>query len=591
MSAKIIDTRRYKTITKTQLEKKRKQNNNSVLKSRRKIGKKANKISSQDSNSSNISNLRIRKHRERKLEREMLLYSRPQKTVLKEPKQKIYIPKSFVIASTVIVGIFLVYISAKIMKVDEKISVAVFSNTEEKEENIPLENNYNLNIALTSFKDKDVYTSSNLILNDIFKETSLKLIESKDNYTIKYQVAKNIEKITNKEYIITLNDSYKLDATDIVYSVDKLKSSTEDSMYYDRINNIERIEQNGTDKNSVKIVLKEDNPYFPYYLDFPLLDNESKVNGSFNYSLNNGEVIFNRDDKNSNTNLKSIVLKDHNSIDECVEAFRDGKVDVFFATSNNDMQLIGKNDYNVKKYKDGETLFIFGNKNSEIFSRKEVRTALMYSLNREEIVKSSDNNFIELIDLPFLYSSIKYKYDIVGAQNLMNSYSWNRNMYGIYENNINGYKSATLKLLVNSADESKINVANNIKSMALNAGINIEIEALAQEEINSRVSSGNYDIVLASVYLNETPDITFLEEYVNINDVTNQAFKQIENSSVEDLSENIQNLEFVLSDEVACIGIYARNINLVYQKYIYGFDNLNYMNIFNNLKNTGKILE
>ena len=55
--------------------------------------------------------------------------------------------------------------------------------------------------------------------------------------------------------------------------------------------------------------------------------------------------------------------------------------------------------------------------------------------------------------------------------------------------------------------------------------------------------------------------------------------------------KNIQNLEFVLSDEVACIGIYARNINLVYQKYIYGFNDINYMSIFNNINNIGKKAE
>ena len=40
---------------------------------------------------------------------------------------------------------------------------------------------------------------------------------------------------------------------------------------------------------------------------------------------------------------------------------------------------------------------------------------------RTSIVKNSDNNFIEVIDLPFLYSTIKYKYDVVGARNLMNT--------------------------------------------------------------------------------------------------------------------------------------------------------------------------
>ena len=46
--------------------------------------------------------------------------------------------------------------------------------------------------------------------------------------------------------------------------------------------------------------------------------------------------------------------------------------------------------------------------------------------------------------------------------------------------------------------------------------------------------------------------------------------------------------EYVLSDEVACIGLYARNINMVYQKYLY-FTDINYMNIFSNLSQIGKI--
>ena len=102
---------------------------------------------------------------------------------------------------------------------------------------------------------------------------------------------------------------------------------------------------------------------------------------------------------------------------------------------------------------------------------------------------------------------------------------------------------------------------------------------------------GDYDLVLATVYLDETPNIDFLRQYLDINDRTSQAFRQVEESNVEDLEENIQNLEFVLSDEVACIGIYARNINLVYQKYINGFDDINYMKIFTDLNKIGKIIE
>jgi len=178
-------------------------------------------------------------------------------------------------------------------------------------------------------------------------------------------------------------------------------------------------------------------------LDFPVLDDQEKINSGYIYSQYDNSLSFNRVKNNGYLNLESINVISYNSLTDIVNDFGEDRVDVFFATSNNDMQLIGKKDYNVKKYKDGETLFIFGNKDSKIFSKKEVRTALMYSLNREDLVKKADNNFIEIIDLPFLYSSIKYKYDIAGAKNVMNANGWWQNGYGIYETNKDEYMSAT----------------------------------------------------------------------------------------------------------------------------------------------------
>ena len=592
MCAKIIDSRRYKTITKSQLEKKRR-NNQNHLKSNKSNYKTTNKYSTKNNdNNSFISNLMIRKHREKKREQELLLYSRPQKTVLKEPKQKIYIPKSFVISACVVVMLMLIFISIKITKIDERITASVFSNNDTNEGmNVNLENNYDLKIGLTALDSTDVYKSTNLIVNDLYKKTSYSLIKVINNYDIKYELAKSIFKVTNSEYIITLNNEYDLDIDDIRYSIDKILSSGENNMYYSRLNIINSIEST-ENKDEIRITLKEENPYFVYYLDFPVTDNDEKIKPEFEYLAQDNSILFQKNEKSSNKYLNSILIKSYNGINESVEAFVNDDIDVFFATSNNDMQLIGQKDYSVKKYKDGETLFIFGNKTSNTFSRKELRTALMYSLNRDEIVKTSDNNFIEIIDLPFMYSSIKYKYDLVGAKNIMISNGWNQNSVGIYEKVENGnYITATLRLLVNSQDENKLNIANNIKNMAYNAGINIEIIALTSEEIQQRVDSLDYDIVLTTIYLNETPDIRFLRNYLDINDATAQAFTQVEQSSIENLPQNIQNLEYVLSDEVACIGIYARNINLVYQKYIYGFDELNYMSIFSNLNNIGKIAD
>ena len=46
--------------------------------------------------------------------------------------------------------------------------------------------------------------------------------------------------------------------------------------------------------------------------------------------------------------------------------------------------------------------------------------------------------------------------------------------------------------------------------------------------------------------------------------------------------------EGTMIEKDTCIGLYARNINMVYQKYLY-FTDINYMNIFSNLSQIGKI--
>ena len=125
--------------------------------------------------------------------------------------------------------------------------------------------------------------------------------------------------------------------------------------------------------------------------------------------------------------------------------------------------------------------------------------------------------------------------------------------------------------------------------MCYNSGIVINIEYLSKDEISAKVSNREYDLVLADVLVNDYPDITYLNEYVNINQAVDTAIKQVNNSSIESLPENISNLQNVLSSEVACIGIFARNINVVYQKDITGFEDLNYFKVFDNIDNIGKI--
>ena len=474
-------------------------------------------------------------------------------------------------------------ISRIIVKKENEPVVQADFNTEKK---VSLVQDYNFKIGMSKLDSTNYLSSKNIILNELVSSLSNKLISINKDYSINYIVAKSIKKVSNKQYFIELNPDYNVKVEDIKNTVNEIKSAGDKNIYYECINNIWSIDEQG--KNEFSITLKQDDPYFVYNLTFPIVNT---VN-NYPYDIKNeGEssVLFTR--KKSNSTLSTIQFTGYSDIDNLIEDFKNGKIDMFTASSDSIMQLIGKYEYNVKKYRDGQNIFLLGNKDSKVFSQKEVRQALLYSLNREEIVKKINSTFSEVIDIPYIYSSIRYKYDIVGAKNILIQYGW-KNEKGMNKKTV-GEEELTLELtlLVNEKDNTKVKIADMIKDMAENVGIRINIKKAKDAKLTELIKNKSYDIILADVYVNDKPDITYLEEYININDKVNSALNIVKQNSIEDLPKNIATLQDVISDEIACIGILARNTNVVYQKNINGFEDINYMKVFYNLENIGKIQE
>lgn len=575
MSAKIIDSHRYKKTTRKKANIKKEQKYkylNSKKKNDLKYIKQKNKKEKKRLNSENS---RIRESKTNV--NNLLGIDKGMR------KSSIYIPKSFIVICLVLCIVIIAFISKEIVKVEESPIVKVFSNKEDI--NKKFVKDYELKVGISGLDKTDLLTSKNIILKELEKLSTKRLIKINNDYKIEYLGAKTIEKVSNNEYNILLNDKSNISILDIKNSIDKIKAIGNESIYYKYLSNVESIEE--ISKKQFKVKLLRDDPYFVYVLDFPIYSSDENYEYKANV-IDDSKISFER--FNSKSTIKSIALENYNDTDKMVEAFRNNKIDVFFASSNNAMQLIGKHEANVKKYRNGETIFILGNKHSNIYNRKEIRKAIVYSLNREEIVKEINNNYGEVIDLPFIYSSIKYKYDIYGASNVLLSNSWEKDSDGIFKKEEDGnIIKAEINLIVNSEDITKLKIAEKIKDMCYKSGININIQSLSQEDISNKVQNGEYDIVLADVLIDNIPDITYLEKYFNINEEVNNAIVQVNNSNIENLPSNIENLQNVLSDEVACIGIIARNINVVYQKDITGFDNIRYFNIFENIENIGKL--
>lgn len=482
------------------------------------------------------------------------------------------------IAILFVIGI----LSKKIVKLEDIPLVKVFFNDDNKD----FVKNYSFKIGINNIDCSDIKSSKNITLSELARMSNFSLIEFDEDYKINYIVAKKITTTDNQTFLVELNDEYKIVASDIKNCIENLLNLSETSIYYSNLKNINSIDI--IDNNTLNISLKEKDAYFVYSLNFPLFDNNKKLKSLYTLSECTKDFIKFTNNK-SNEKIESVVIKNYTSDDELVEDFRNQNIDMFTTTSENTINLIGKYEYSIKKVRNGESIFLLGNKESTLFSKKEVRQALAYSLNREELVKKISNSFGEVIDLPYIFSKTSYKYDTYAASNVLSAKGWKK-AGGIYTLNNDGNKQdLVLKVLVNKDDQIKVKLAYNLKEMLEKNSIKLDIQFLSESEIIEKISNKDYDLVLANVNMNENPDISYIKDYLSVNDNVKSYIEDIENNTdIDILSEKILNLQKVLSEEIACIGICAYDTDIIYQKYIVGFEDLKYLNIFNEFNSIGK---
>lgn len=562
MSAKIIEPHRYKKTTRKKVEKAKLAKKNNLKYKKTKLKNiKNNKKSSHNKNTNGYGEN---------------LTGNVVKSKSKNKQNYIMLKVFSLVLCIGVIGA----LSRVIVKHENEVVVNVDNGIEEK---VTLLQNYDFKIGMSKVDTIDYLKSKNIVLNELVKISNNSLLTINKDYTINYRVAKYVEKINSKEYFIEINPEYKLSIDDIKNSFERLMEIGEDSIYYETVNNIENITKQGN--TELKIKLKNPDNYFVYKLDLPLIANTKGAD--YNIKNEDNSILFTNE--NSKSTLNSIKFTGYSDSDELVNKFRNSEIDMFTASSDSIVQLIGKHDYNVKKYRDGQTIFLFGNKNSKLFCRKEVRQALVYCLNREEIVKDINSSFSEVIDIPFIYSDIKMKYDVYGAQNVLLSQGWQKVDSTYKKQEGEETLSLELNLLVNENDNIKVKIAEKIKEMAELNGIKVHINKQKDEALQESINTKNYDIILADVYINNIPDISFIEEYININDEINSAINIVNESSTEELPKNIISLQNLISSEVGCIGILARNTSLIYQKNINGFSDIGYMKLFYNIEKIGKI--
>ncbi len=463
--------------------------------------------------------------------------------------------------------------------------IAVFARVITRKENDPFipvffnndieENTQTVNIA--------VYTNANIgannsIVTELEQYIYPMLLKINSNYEIKYEVVSSVNKINNKEYEIILDSGSDINSVEVKDTIDKIIA--EKNKYYYKVENVDKVEIKS--ETELKITLKNEDEYFIYNLNIPIYK-EVECYGIYKIKNNsNDKLELSRKESVNKQYIKNINIIKINSEEEATQKYKEGAIDVYFCSSTNSLKMLGKYEYDVKSYNNGEGIFLMFNPNSVMTREKYIRQIIAYSINREEIVSQVGNGTAEIIDLPYIYDDEKYKYDVYAAENIIRSNCYEKQ--GLYY--MKHGKKFTLELIVNKDDEERNNIANKIKNDLLKVGIDVNIHKLSESDIRSKVSTGNYDILLASVYMNENPNINHvLNNIVVTENIANQ-MDTIKSDKLENLAGNLEKLKTCISDEIGIYGIYSKQTYVIYKKGLDIFKNINYVNLFGEYFNT-----
>ena len=460
-----------------------------------------------------------------------------------------------------------------------------------------------IRVGIASLDTINPILSNNKNVQDITKLIYEPLVNLTSDYKAEPCLATEWAKEENS-YLIKLrenvkwSDGLRFTAEDVRFTIDRLKEIN--SIYSYNVAHVVGVDI--VDDYTVRINLDGEVPFFEYNLIFPILskdyyEGEDFVNSSKNSSpvgtgkykitsvdgsaitLEKNENWWNKD---INLSLEKITVNIYSSIGELYNSFKIGNLDMVATTNDSVEDYIGTLGYNAKSLKGREHTFLAFNTQNEILANQEVRRAISYSIDKENIVSSIFNNKRLTSAFPLDYGSFLYQnqdgssgYNLEQAKKVLTDAGWTyRSSY--WQKSINGRtQRMSLNLLVKSSDSLEVTVAQNIKTQLENQGIRINILQANDEQYNNRINSRNYDIALCSINLSLSPDLTTFFGEGNLANYTNEEVTNLMNEAKNTTDENILKNDYsrlaeIYKTEVPYISLYNNRYIVAYHSELVG---------------------
>ena len=448
--------------------------------------------------------------------------------------------------------------------------------------------------------------SNNKNVQDISKLIYDPLITLTADYKLEGCLAKEWAKQNDNSYLIKLrenvrwSDGERFTSEDVRFTIDRLKDTT--SIYSYNVEHVTQVEI--VDDYTLKITLDKEIPFFEYNLTFPILsknyfEGEDFVNTSKNQSptgtgrykiaevqpsyitLTKNTSWWNKD---KDLTLEKITINLYSSIGELYNSFKLGNIDLISTTNDNLQEYIGTIGYGSKELKGREHTFLAINTASNnALSNQEVRKAISFSIDKENIISSVLNNKCYTSSFPLDFGSwLSQEQDSSSGYNpkkkkkVLTDNGWSyRNKY--WQKTINRKTQATqnFNLLVKASDSTKVSVAQNIKTQLESQGIRINIVQAQDDEYNRKIALKDYDIALCTLTLSPSPNLeTFFGEG-NLANYSNEEvtsiLTEVKNTTDENiLKERYKRLEEIYKSDVPYISLYNNKYYVAYSAELVG---------------------
>lgn len=389
------------------------------------------------------------------------------------------------------------------------------------------ESPHNFNPVLsTNDADRDV---TRLIFSSLLKynergELALDLASS-------YSISKDEKTYTIKlKEGVLWHDGEPFSSEDVIFTINAVQNSEYASPLR---NSWQGVKAEAEGRNTVVITLKT--PYaafipnlallgiLPKHIwktvmpqNFPLAEFNLKPVGTGPYKFNKlqkdslGRITLVNLSANENyfagaPNLKNIILKFYLSEEEAVSAFNRKEVDgILLQTAQNKNQLRGIDNSSFFSLPSLRVYAVFLNTDDKILKDKNVRLAINYAINREELIgKLLDNEGRVAVGpippgLPGSSPDMEgYGYLPLKTKEILEKSGWTKNETGVYAKKLGKDKEATpLKFSIITTKSIQL-AATMIRDYLKNAGIESELKIISLGELQQNyLKTKNYNAIL-----------------------------------------------------------------------------------------------